>query len=139
MKLTVWKPVDIEVDVVTVTIPKRCVRRDDDVPAAFYRRNPDPSAEFYFRIQAGGLVEGWPSGEEGRLQLKVRDEGVYYLIDTDGNEYRSAGYYVPQCIPDGGDYIDLDIGCDGRVNGWEDYFTPKNVLDSFFPVPEDQP
>ena len=62
-------------------------------------------------------VAYWPEGTTARLHYKVCDDGVYRLLDHDGNPTDTYGPYVPWLISSEGtgDYLKLNIGSDGRV------------------------
>ncbi len=74
---------------------------------------------------ADGLVQDWPTGTAARVHYKVCDQGSYWLLDD--HRVRIAqwrGNYVPDeflCQSgDGfGDYIVLDVGADGLIDGWK--------------------
>lgn len=78
-------------------------------------------------------VRDWP-GDFGpyRVNMKVVDQGCYYLLDVDGVEIaRSEHGYVPNKIVPGkfGDYVILDIGADGSIRNWR--FEPYDIFDEF--------
>lgn len=77
-----------------------------------------------------GKVMDWPEGTTAYVHYKVCDEGSYYLLNDSLDEVAVWNdYYVPDrflCHGDKGygDYIVLDIGPDGFVNGWK---TPEII------------
>jgi hypothetical protein len=79
-------------------------------------------------------VRGWEFGA-GKLFLKVRDEGVYELLDQTGAVLgtRDDGY-VPACVPNygdsGGDYFIAQVEGDGTVKGWRPH--PRDVVATFW-------
>lgn len=68
-----------------------------------------------------GRVKYWPEGMEVSTYYKVCDQGVYWLLDDNGNRIAKwKGYYVPDeflCHGDNGygDYIILDIDGYGGI------------------------
>ncbi|MGI4846605.1 MAG: hypothetical protein ACRYGK_00450 [Janthinobacterium lividum] len=71
-----------------------------------------------------GAVIGWPSGTTASVHYKVCDQGLYWLLDASGHRVaKRRGHYVPDeilCIEENGygDYIILEIGSDGLIQGW---------------------
>lgn len=79
---------------------------------------------------ATGRIENWPQGTTASLHYKVCDEGVYTLVDVDGNEVGEKDGYVPDCMcpesPGYGDYIIMDIDANGVIQKWR--FNPSDIL-----------
>jgi hypothetical protein len=115
MKITILKPVDIEVKSVRVTIP--VYYEEEDIPNDFPLRNGN---EWQGTIDlATGKIKEWPEGTgDRRIFMKVCDGGTYSLLGPDGNAVATLSNYVPECIPEGGDYIDFKISSDGVINNW---------------------
>ena len=71
---------------------------------------------------ASGRISNWPSGVTASTHYKVCDDGVYELLDADGVSVARIDGYVPNMLaPNGegyGDYVILDIGPDGVIDGW---------------------
>jgi hypothetical protein len=72
---------------------------------------------------ASGVIQDWRQGTTGRVFLKVRDEGKYYLLDEKKEVLikQEEGYVPNKLIPseDGfDDYIDLDINEQGKILNW---------------------
>jgi hypothetical protein len=70
-----------------------------------------------------GIIEDWKQGTSGRVFLKVRDEGKYYLLNEKKEIVNSQkeGYVPNKLIPpkDGfGDYIDLGVNEQGEITNW---------------------
>lgn len=135
MKLTVWRPTEVDVADIVVSVPLSCF--DDDVPDQVAKM--EVGGRWVISIGADGRVYDWPGGKMSAF-VKVVDEGMYELIGESGESVALVAGYVPECVPGQyGDYLDFDIDESGRVAKWADYFTPCNVRFSFFPVPGRQP
>lgn len=73
-----------------------------------------------------GQVLDWPLGVVARLHYKVRDEGVYWLLDAAGHRIaRWIDPYVPHsllCPEPGnsgwGDYLIMSIDAEGFIKDW---------------------
>ena len=86
---------------------------------------------------ATGKVVGWPEGTSADIHYKVCDDGVYWLLDKDGNKLASRDGYVPGsflCHGDNGygDYIIMTIGPDGQI---ADYSRPEIVREDWVSTP----
>jgi len=117
MKITVTKPVEIEVEWITIHLPVRY--EEEDIPNDFPLRNGDVwSAKVNLET---GVIDGWPTGKSGKLEMKVCDEGVYRLHDAKGNIVGEIDQdYVPHGVVPGeyGDYVHLDIDENGQITNW---------------------
>lgn len=73
-------------------------------------------------IATGKILE-WPHGVTASTHYKVCDDGVYSLIDSNGDTVAEKDGYVPRMLSpkkDGfGDYAIMDIGEDGQICGWK--------------------
>ncbi len=128
MKITLPMPSYIEVTTIRVVLPVRY--KDEDMPLDFPLRDGDEwKADIDIET---GKIAGWPSGRGGNVQMKVVDEGLYYLLDQAGNTVASLeGDYVPSIIPgEFGDYVDLQI-YDGTILNWKQP-SEEDILKSFF-------
>lgn len=73
---------------------------------------------------ADGKVENWPTSVTADVHYKVCDQGEYWLTDDDCTRIMKwRGFYVPDeflCPYENGygDYIIMQIGPDGIVEGW---------------------
>jgi hypothetical protein len=71
-----------------------------------------------------GVIENWSAGISGHVFLKVRDEGVYSLLDENKTLlYHYRGYVPNMLLPpiNGfGDYLDLTIDANGKIKNWYD-------------------
>ena len=74
-----------------------------------------------------GKVKDWPKNFCLSTHFKVCDDGLYQVIDTEGNiiwdSMETRYYYVPDFLAIGdegyGDYMYLDIDKDGYIKDWE--------------------
>lgn len=117
MKVTILKPVEVDIDRVRVLLPVRY--GTEDIPADFPLRKGDTwSAEI--NMDDGSII-GWPEGKAGELYMKVVDEGAYWLLDAAGNAIYGIADYVPHAFIPGeyGDYVHLIINDEGRVTNWK--------------------
>lgn len=117
MKVTILKPTDIDLARLELDIP---FDADDEVPESFPGRN-DTTGRLEFSIDLDTFkVDHWPAGLTHDMYIKVRDEGIYRLIDHDGNIVKTVEDYVPALIPnDYGDYVNLKIAADGTVTNFK--------------------
>ncbi len=119
MKITVIRPVEIEVSHVRISVPLH----DDTVQEmgqGFPRLEGD-TWKGTVEIDTGKIVD-WPEGLTGEFEVgdKVRDLGSYVLLAPDGSEVAALRKeYCPNMLIPGeyGDYIDLKIK-DGVVTNW---------------------
>lgn len=76
-------------------------------------------------IKTGHVVD-WPAGVEANVCYKVRDEGLYWLLDEQGNRIAKwKGSYVPDdilCVNSRGygDYVDFSINEAGNIEYWSE-------------------
>lgn len=131
MKITVEKPVEIEVSHLRMVLPVRY--EEEDIPNDFpFRKNDvwDATVE----IDTGKIV-GWPTEYgEANMHMKVVDGGTYILLAPDGSEIeRREGEYVPRIVPgEYGDYVILRIEPDGTIKNWKSANLIARDLDQFF-------
>ena len=78
---------------------------------------------------ASGRIADWPANTLAEVHYKVCDDGVYSLLDDDGEVVAQKAGYVPGmlCPADNGygDYVIMNIGPDGTILNWSadlDYF-----------------
>lgn len=128
MKVTVTKPV--EIDVKTIRISAAVRYEEEDMPNDFPFRKGDVW-DITVDVETG-KIKDWPEGVEYDLHMKVCDCGSYWLYDANG---QMVGWidenYVPNGIVPGsyGDYIEMQIAADGTITNW-----PKNPdVSAFFP------
>jgi len=128
MKVTVLRPVEIEVAKIHIDVPVRY--DEEDIPKDFPVRVGDQWA-----VTVGidtGVIEGWPEGKTGDMYMKVTDAGTYTLLAPDGSEVAKIDEnYVPAFFPGEhyGDYLIFDIDGTGRIRHWPS----KPELSEFFP------
>ena len=132
MKVTVYKPVELEIHTVRIE-----VELHDDVSESLPKHlfNDDGELDLLIEVDTGKVVS-WQGSEPVNIHDKVRDNGVYTLFGSDGLEVvKIDNYSVPNnLIPgDYGDYINLEINSDGFVTNWPKY---PSVLE-FFPEKDD--
>lgn len=88
----------------------------------YIRINTNSSIPFTIDLRTHKVL-GWQSIDNSKtIYEKVRDEGIYSLLDDNQNEiFRLEGYVPNKFLPeeDGyGDYITLDINDEGEVTNW---------------------
>ena len=80
-----------------------------------------------------GVIRAWPTGTTADIHYKVCDAGVYALLDADMNEIVSIEGYVPGMLAPKdsgyGDYVIMEVGPDGKIDGWEADLTPFENAD----------
>lgn len=111
--------VEKEVDVKYVKLQVAVRYDDEDIPYDFPLRNGN-MWNAVIDID-NGIVIDWPKGEKGNLEMKVCDEGSYYLLDENHETILSIeGDYVPNKLLPGsyGDYLKLHIGENGVISNW---------------------
>ncbi len=92
---------------------------EEDIPNDFPLREGDKWSAII--DLATGKIRNWPIGKSGEFNMKVVDEGCYYLLDENDNQVLSIEQdYVPnELIPgEWGDYVHLKINEDGTVTNW---------------------
>ena len=117
MKAKIKIEKEVEIKMVKVDVAVRY--GEDDIPKDFPLRRGDMWSAI-IDIDEGKVLD-WPEGKTGRLQMKVCDEGSYFLLDDKGNTVLSIEQdYVPNALIPGryGDYIDLKISESGLILNW---------------------
>lgn len=128
MKITIKKPVEIDIAFVRCDLPVRY--EEEDMPNNYPLRSGDVW-NIVINADTGQILD-WPKGTTPRgLFMKVCDEGCYYLVDRLGNTIWSREQnYVPSFIPgEYGDYIKFEIDSDGVIANWKDRFTAERLQD----------
>lgn len=128
MKLTVTKPVEMNVTAVRARFP---IRHPEDFTGGddFPGRNGE-TITMDIDIDTG-VVKDWPAGRTAELYEKVCDEGDYHLIDGDEVIASRTDNYVPGFFPADhfGDYIIFNIDGTGKIEGWK--AVPARVAEAF--------
>lgn len=111
--------IEKEVEIKKVKLQVAVRYDDEDIPYDFPLRNGNM---WNATIDIdGGRVLDWPKGEKGNLEMKICDEGSYYLLDEDDNVVLSLEQdYVPNKLLPGeyGDYLKLHIDENGLITNW---------------------
>ncbi len=73
---------------------------------------------------ADGYIVGWPDGMQAEIHYKVCDGGNYWLTNDAGARIaKLKSEYVPDFLDTSGsgfgDYIVLNVGPDGKIEGWQ--------------------
>lgn len=71
---------------------------------------------------ATGKIIDWPQGTIANVHYKVCDDGIYTLLDAEGDEVKKIDDYVPEMLntEDGdSDYIVLMIDENGIIQNWD--------------------
>ncbi|HEX3152959.1 MAG TPA: hypothetical protein VHR66_33110 [Gemmataceae bacterium] len=132
MKLTVLKPTEIRA--AAIRIVARLSRGETWIPKDF----PFRTGDVWDVIVDGdtGRIRDWPGRVPTQCYVKISDRGSYFLLGPGGEVLASIlKDYVPDCVPnDYGKFLDFSIDSDGRIAGWGDYWTAKNIRANFFPA-----
>ena len=76
-----------------------------------------------------GRILDWPSGTTAKVYYKVCDAGIYSLLDSDKKPVLTLNDldldYVPSCIGEYGDYVNLEINEEGFIKDWN----PNSLID----------
>src|SRR5688572_29091936 len=145
MKLTVLKPTEVEASFLRINVP--VYYGTEDIPADFPFRRPfkagdtdhgtDDRWDVTVDIESG-QIQGWPVGVSATIGMKVCDGGTYTLLNRRQKPIAVRQHdYVPSCIPDGGDYVEMEISGEGSITRWDRYCTPERVQKSFFGSADD--
>jgi len=117
MKAIMLKPVEVEVSHVRVVLPVRY--EDEDIPYDFPNRTGD-KWEATIEIDSGKVIDWKGDSADYAMEMKVADEGCYYLLSPDGSLISSkVADYVPNNLIPGsyGDYVELKIS-NGVITNW---------------------
>ena len=128
MKATIKVEKEVEIKYVKVQV---AVRYDEeDIPNDFPLRTGD-MWNAIIDID-NGIVIDWPKGEKGNLEMKICDEGSYYLLDENYDTILSIEEdYVPNKLLPGsyGDYLKLHINENGTITNW---YSQPSIEDFIF-------
>nr|DAK23413.1 MAG TPA: hypothetical protein [Caudoviricetes sp.] len=127
MKVTVYKPVELEIHTVRIE-----VELHDDVSESLPKHlfNDDGELDLLIEVDTGKVVS-WQGNEPVSIHDNIRNNGVYTLFDKQGKKVaRLDNYYIPHDLIPGkrGEYIHIDISADGVITNWPDV---PNVYEFF--------
>jgi hypothetical protein len=115
MKVTVLKPVEVNIVYVDVVVSVDETDIQWDSISADCHGLCDGQLRLRFNLDTK-TVENWTVGKAERICLKVCDEGIYRLLDSNRNIVHERCCYVPSFVPnDGTDYFACNIAADGTV------------------------
>lgn len=117
----------VNVKFIKLSIPVRY--GDEDMPYDFPLRQDD-NWEAVIDLDTH-QIENWPQGKSGSFNMKVCDEGSYYLLDERKETVDEIiQYYVPNGVVPGeyGDYINMEIDETGKVTNMPN---PLDLSDFF--------
>jgi hypothetical protein len=117
MKAIMLKPVEVEVSHVRLVLPVR--HEDEVIPYNFPNRTGD-KWEATIEIDSGKVIDWKGDGADYAMEMKVVDNGCYYLLSPDGSLISSkVADYVPNNLIPGsyGDYVELKIS-NGVITNW---------------------
>jgi len=73
-------------------------------------------------IETGKIVD-WPQGTTAEIHYKGCDDGSYWLVDSEKNEYKYQGDYLPNILDvtreSYGDYLILSVNENGIIANWK--------------------
>lgn len=127
MKVTVYKPVELEIYTVRIE-----VELHDDVSERLPKHlfNDDGELDLLIEVDTGKVIS-WKGNEPVSIHDNIRNNGVYTLFDKCGGKVASLdNYYIPHDLIPGkrGEYIHIDISADGVITNWPDV---PNVYEFF--------
>ena len=111
--------VEKEIDIIYLEMAVNVRHEDDDMPYDYPFRD---DGVWKVKIDVGtGQIQNWPGYKAISFDMKVTDEGSYYLIDSNGAVALSIeNNYVPNNLVPGewGDYINMEISATGLIENW---------------------
>ncbi|WKS98519.1 hypothetical protein NYR30_06910 [Gallibacterium salpingitidis] len=116
----------VNVKYIKLVIPIRF--GDEDIPYDFPLRDGD---QWCGIIDLDTFkIENWPKNYPAKMNMKICDDGEYYLLDENRNIIGTlVNDYIPHCVPNNyGDYIDLHIDEAGKIKN----MPHKLIFDQFF-------
>lgn len=116
MKITITRPVEIDIDSIRLILPMRY--DDEDMPFEYPFRKDDVW-DVTVDLDTG-QIRNWPGGHALDLYTKVCDEGTYILMSKGVVVAKIEENYVPNDLVPGkyGDYVDLQIDDTGLIKNW---------------------
>lgn len=125
MKTEITFKKEVDIKHLRVHIPVRY--DEEDIPKDFPLRVEVPNDKDGYdwwdatiEVDTGKILN-WPQGVSGEMNMKVCDEGSYYLLDESGEILKSIEQdYAPNSFIPGeyGDYISLNINEEGIITNW---------------------
>ena len=147
MKFEVLKPVEVDIKYLDVFFGGRFYPEDleingevfEDLTDIFERYpslknfNPDGYEDLWLRIDVEtGEVVNWPHEEMDTCyveNIKLVDEGIYVLVDSNIKQIGIYRDYVPKCLEIDedawGDYLEFTIENNGKIKNWS--FTQEHL------------
>lgn len=147
MKAKIMKPIEFDIKYLDVFFGGRFYPEDLEINNELFGElndifdkypslksiNPDGYEDLRLRINVDtGEVVNWPKTGMNDCymhSIKIVDEGIYELFDSNGNYIETYRGYVPSCleIDDNGygDYFEFTIQSNGKIKDWK--FTQKNL------------
>lgn len=132
MKTTIMQPVEIEIEYFYMNIPifledltfnhNEVTLENKNNIYGLFESNEQTRLKFFINIDTGEILE-WPKGNTLSIYAKVRDEGIYSLIDNNGNSIKNIEY---EYVPDGldieeegyGDYVIFNVNSEGIIENF---------------------
>jgi|TARA_R110002124_G_scaffold247426_3_gene412501 hypothetical protein len=127
MQITITKKVDVEVKTLRAVCGVRywedaTVNGKEDADGDLMPFARGETWDIQIDLDTG-KIKGWPGGTIATTHYKVCDDGIYSLLEESGETVTQKDGYVPSMLsPAGngyGDYIIMNIGADGQIEGWE--------------------
>ncbi len=129
MKVTVLRPVEIEISKIAVTLP--AISHEGELPEDFPLRTGD-LWKAVIDIESG-CIEDWPEDARAiNIFHYVGADGIYTLLAPDGTEVAEITGPVPHGLIPGLDsqFVDLVIHPGGTITNWPE----QKDLSQFFPA-----
>lgn len=147
MKFEVLKPVEVDIKYLDVFFGGRFNPEDLEINGKVFKDlndifekypslknfNPDGFEDLWLRIDVEtGEVVNWPRKRMKTCyvqNVKVVDEGIYVLVDSNLTQIAVYRNYVPTCLEiderGWGDYLEFTIEKNGKINNWS--FTQEHL------------
>ena len=127
MKFTINQPVDFEVVILRAHMGVRYwedgeINGESDVDGKLIPLRISDAWKIDIELSTGKVLN-WPDGTTAKVHYKVADDGIYYLLGSDGAVIAERDGYVPGMLcPKGGgygDYVIMEIDGAGQIDGWK--------------------
>ena len=147
MKFEVLKPVEVDIKYLDVFFGSRFNPEDLEINGKVFKDlndmfekypslksfNPDGFEDLWLRIDVEtGEVVNWPHKRMKPCyvqNVKLVDEGIYVLVDSNLTQIAVYRNYVPTCLEiderGWGDYLEFTIEKNGKINNWS--FTQEHL------------